>query len=110
MHEMSIAQSIVEIACAEAEDATVRLVRVAIGALSHVDPRALAFGFDVAARGTIAEDARLAIDRPAGQGFCVDCTATIAVEARGAACPGCGGHKWILTGGDEMRVVELEVE
>ena len=113
MHEMALAQSIVELVEEEARanDAHhVRVVRLAIGALSHVDPRALAFGFDVVTRGTVAEGARLAIDRPAGQAYCTDCEATVEIAAHGDPCPACGGNKWMLVGGDEMRVVDLEVE
>ena len=63
MHELAIAQSIVELVEEHARrDAFthVREIRLVIGALSHVDPRALEFGFDVVARGTVAAGARLA--------------------------------------------------
>ena len=113
MHEMALAESIVELVRDQASRdafARVRTIRLSIGVLSHVEPRALEFGFDVVAKGTVAQGARLAIERPAGTGWCTDCSETIDVAARGDECPRCGGHKWMLTGGDEMRVVELEVD
>lgn len=113
MHEMALARSIVDIVDEHAREhacARVRVVRLSIGALSHVEPRALEFGFDVVARGTRAEGARLAIERPRGTAWCTDCTDTVEIGAHGEPCPRCGGHKWILTGGDDMRVVELEVD
>ena len=112
MHEMALAQGIVEIVQEHARrDAftRVRTVRIEIGALSHVDPRAIAFGFDVVTRGTVAEGAALAIDRPEGTAYCTDCCKTVAIAAHGDPCPECGGNKWVLVGGDEMRVVDLEV-
>jgi len=113
MHELSLAQGIVEIVQDYARKeafARVKSVHLTIGALSHVDPRAIIFGFDVVARGTVAEGATLAIDRPGGSGYCTDCSKTVAIAAHGDPCPECGGNKWLLVGGDEMRVVDLEVE
>ena len=113
MHEMALAQSVIELVEERARAdvfSRVRTIRLAIGALAHVDPRALEFGFDVVARGTIAEGARLAIDRPAGRAWCTDCSETVDVGERGEPCPKCGGFKWMLTEGDDLRVVELEVE
>jgi hydrogenase nickel incorporation protein HypA/HybF len=113
MHEMSIAQSIVEIVQEQAQrDAftRVRIVRLSLGALSHVDPRALAFAFDVVTRGTVVEGAALEIERPPGTGFCTDCSRHVEIPAFGEACPTCGGYRWVLVSGDEMRVVDLEVD
>lgn len=113
MHEMALAQSIVEIVAERAAESAaehVRVVRLRIGALSHVDPRALEFGFEVVAKGTAAEGAVLAIERPGGTAWCIECSESVSVSAHGQACPRCGGHQWMLTSGDEMRVVELEVQ
>jgi hydrogenase nickel incorporation protein HypA/HybF len=110
---MALAASIVELVEEHARrDAftRVRSVRLAIGALSHVEPRALEFGFDVVTRGTVAEGATLVIERPEGTGYCTDCEKNVAILAHGDACPSCGGSRWMLVGGDEMRVVDLEVE
>jgi hydrogenase nickel incorporation protein HypA/HybF len=113
MHELALAQSIVELVQDQARrDAFVRVtaIRLSIGALAHVDPRALEFGFDAVARDTIAEGAKILIDRPAGTGFCMDCRKNVAIGAHGEPCPSCGGSQWVLVSGNEMRVVDLEVE
>ena len=113
MHEMSIAQSVLEIVEEQSRSdgrvKGVRVVRLAIGALSHVEPSALAWAFEVVAKGTIAEGARLEIERPRGTAWCARCAQTVEVLAHGEPCPRCGEHEWQMTGGDEMRVVELEV-
>jgi hydrogenase nickel incorporation protein HypA/HybF len=113
MHEMALAHSIVELVqehAARDRFACVRSIRLSIGALSHVDPRALEFGLEVATRGTVADGARLVIDRPGGAGFCTDCCKTVEIAEYGGTCPSCGGNKWMLVAGDEMRVVDLEVD
>jgi hydrogenase nickel incorporation protein HypA/HybF len=113
MHEMALAQSIVEIVREQARVGSftsVRSVKLCIGALSYVEPHALEFGFEIVARGTIAEGAVLKIDRPAGSARCSACNRVFSVSAHGEPCPGCGQYAWLVVGGDEMRVVELEVE
>ena len=84
-------------------------VRLSIGALSHVDPKAISFGFDVTTRDTLADGAVLEIDQPPGQAFCMACATTVTIPARGQPCPTCGSHQLMVVGGDELRVDELEV-
>lgn len=112
MHEVAIAQSIVELVEEQARrDAFTRVleVRLAIGALSHVDPRALEFGFESAARGTVADGASLTIERPEGKGYCTTCESSVSVSSLGDPCPRCKEHRWLVTAGDDLRVIDLEV-
>jgi len=88
----------------------VRSVTLAIGRLSHVDPKALEFGFDAASRGTVAEGASLLIDPVPGAAFCLDCATTVAIDGREFPCPHCGGSRLLVTGGDEMKLKEIEVD
>ncbi|MCB1540559.1 MAG: hydrogenase maturation nickel metallochaperone HypA [Rhodoblastus sp.] len=113
MHEMALTESIVDILQEEARRrafSRVKLVRLEIGALSHVDPHALAFCFDAVSRDTIADGAKLDIMRAPGQGWCFDCEKTTPLAERHGACALCGGRRVQMTGGDEMRVKEMEVE
>lgn len=69
MHELSLAQSVVEIvedAARREGAARVASVRLELGELSHVEPESLAFAFEVAAREGSARGARLCIDRIPG--------------------------------------------
>ena len=112
MHEMSIAQSIIDIALEEAEKANADLIKtiaVDVGALSCVDPHALDFGFKAVAAGTRAEQARLQIETVPASAYCFACEATVEVKHRGAACPSCGSRKLIVTQGEDLRVRELEI-
>jgi len=112
MHEMSLCHELARlIAERAATDGFNRVRRVVleIGGLSHVMPEAMAFGFDVATRGGPAEGAVLEIQRPFGTAWCADCEASREIAVRGDACPVCGGHKLLVTGGDALRLVELEV-
>jgi hydrogenase nickel incorporation protein HypA/HybF len=113
MHEVALAQGIVDIVSERAlrdgfQRATV--VHLELGALSNVMPDALAFGFQSAGLGTPAEGARLEFAHKPGIGWCMDCAAQVEVQSRVALCPKCSGVKWVVTGGEQMRVTELEVD
>ncbi|MEZ5841742.1 MAG: hydrogenase maturation nickel metallochaperone HypA [Hyphomicrobiales bacterium] len=113
MHEMSLAESMVEIIEAEAARqrfGRVKTVVLELGALGHVDPHAMTFCFAAVTRGTVAEGARLEIVAMPGTAWCMDCAKPVEVATRLDACPLCGGQALQVTGGTELRLRELEVE
>jgi hydrogenase nickel incorporation protein HypA/HybF len=113
MHELALAQGIVDICQRQAMThsfESVRRVRVEIGALSHVEPEALAQGFLAARSGTIAARAELEILRIAGEAYCVKCGETVTLTSLSDGCPDCGSHQLLVTGGEEMRVKDMEVD
>jgi hydrogenase nickel incorporation protein HypA/HybF len=113
VHEMSIAESVLEIIEDKARTdgyARVKTVWLEIGQLAGVETESLRFCFDVVTRDSVAKDARLEIIETAGQGWCMECGRNVAVTARYEPCPNCGGFQIEVNGGDEMRVKELEVE
>ncbi|KAA5606273.1 hydrogenase maturation nickel metallochaperone HypA [Roseospira marina] len=112
MHELALTESILRIVETEAERqgfSSVRAVWLELGALSHADPDAIRFCFDTVTRGSLAEGARLTIERPPGQGWCMICSVTVPLARRFDPCPHCGGHQVQVTDGDDMRLTELEV-
>lgn len=112
MHELGIAQGILDIAVEHARrepGRQVRSIQVAIGALSCVDTQALAFGWEAVARGSVAEGSRLEIERKPGRGFCVPCGQELEVRELGAPCLQCGHYQWLLISGDELKVLSMEV-
>ena len=113
MHETALCKGVIDAVKEQAAThgfEKVTVVRLSIGALSHVEPEALIFAFDVACRGTLADGARLEIERPPGQAFCIACEVQVNISQRFDPCPRCGGHDLVVTGGEEMRIKELEVE
>ena len=113
MHEMSIAQSVVDLACREADKAGAeRVLKVAleVGVLSGVVPESLEFCFPVACRETKAEGARLEIRLQAASGACRACGASFPVEDLVYACPQCGAFPIELTSGRSLKVLYVEVE
>jgi len=113
MHEISLCESVVQLIEEQAEIQGYRRVRTVcleIGRLAGVEIEAMRFGFEAVAKGTIADGAGLEIVEVPGTARCPHCEADVDVEQRFDACPRCGRGPMALTGGDRMRVLELEVE
>ena len=112
MHEMSLAESMLEIVedTARRSAATrVAVVWLELGALAQVERDALRFCFDVVTRGSLAEGARLEIVDRAGAAWGMPCGERVPLAALGDACPCCGGYQLQIVDGTEMRVKEIAV-
>jgi len=113
MHEMSIAQSMIEIIKEEMQkyDAkTLRSVRLDIGKMSAIVPDALSFCFEVITAGTKMEGARLIIDIIPLKGYCHTCEKEFEIENYVFACPLCGGTKFKTISGQDLSIREIEVD
>ncbi len=110
MHELSIAQGVVDICERSAAGRRVTGVTLEIGELSGVAPDAVEFCFAACAAGTLLDGAALAIVRVAGQGYCAGCGINFPIRACYDPCPACGGYGVAVVAGEELRVRELEVE
>lgn len=112
MHELSIAQHIVEIAVDALpanSGATVREIELEIGMLSGVEIDALTFAMDVVMKHTPLEQAELRILTVEGRASCNLCGAEFDVEDFHTPCPSCGGFNCDILRGEEMRVKSLLV-
>ncbi len=113
MHEMSLAEGVIQVledSARKQDFSVVTRVWLEIGQLSSVEPDAMRFCFDAVSKGTLAEQAELIIIEVPGRGACLACGATFDYRARFDPCPECESYQVQMTGGDEMRVKELEVD
>ncbi len=113
MHEMSLAESalqIIEDAARKQSFKRVRTVWLEIGQLSCVEQEAMRFCFDAVIKDSIADGARLEIVETPGQGRCTQCSSETLIATLYEACPQCGSYGMQVIAGDAMRVKELEVE
>lgn len=113
MHEMALAESVREIVDQAARSQGARRVarvRLEIGALAQVEVEAMRFAFDVVKRGSLADQAALDIVHTAGTAWCMPCAQPVQIAQRGEPCPQCGSWQLQVTGGDRMRVLDLEIE
>jgi hydrogenase nickel incorporation protein HypA/HybF len=112
MHEMSLAESIVQIVEDTARQhggTRVTCVRLEIGQLAGVELDALRFCFEAASRESLAADAALVIDQPEGRAWCMPCGGSVTVGSLADPCPDCGSHQLQVTGGTELRVRDIEL-
>jgi hydrogenase nickel incorporation protein HypA/HybF len=113
MHELSLAMNLVELAESETRksgSSSIHSVNVAVGKLSGVDFESLKFMLDLAKKNTLLEHALINFELAFGQGKCRECHSEFPVDAFTAVCPGCHGISVEVRGGDELRIVSMEVE
>ena len=113
MHELSIAESLiaqVEHIVADEGVTRVAALTLRIGALAGVDADALRFAFEIAARGTVLEDAALQIrDVPAAI-YCAVCGDTVELpDIQHFRCPRGGTPSADVRQGRELMIDTLEV-
>jgi hydrogenase nickel incorporation protein HypA/HybF len=112
MHEMSICEGIVQVLEEQAGEqnySRVDKVWLEIGPLAGIELEALRFCFEAVTNGTLAENAELEIVETKGLAWCMICSTTVEVGKLFDACPQCGSYQLQITGGNEMRIKELEV-
>ena len=113
MHELSIAQSILDIvrqSVPEKELPAVRLVKLRVGDLAGVVPDSLEFSFAVLIADTPLRNAQLHIDHIPFAVMCNQCGERFTNEIGFVLCPTCGGADTKILSGTELQVVELELE
>ena len=113
MHELSIAQSIVELAEKEARNHHAVLIEeleLEIGDLAGIDQIALDFALESAIKGSLLENARIVRQQIAGEGRCGDCESLFPVENLFSACPVCRSYAVKIIKGKELRVKALAVK
>ncbi len=113
MHELSIAQGLLDVVLAEAGKVHARKVlRVSlkIGDLAGVVPDSLSFCFDLLSKSTIAEGATLTIERIPIKGYCPLCKNEFIIADNRYLCRKCGNKRIELTSGRELQIGSLEVE
>ena len=114
MHELSIAQSLIELACdAAARERAERVSKliVRIGRLSGVVKEALLFSFGIAAEGTPCDGAELEIEEI---GVTIACPACREIRPLADAldwrCPDCGTPTSEIVTGRELDLAAIVVE
>ena len=110
MHELSLAESVVRIACRHAAGRPVARVELKIGHLRQVVPSALEFAFELVAQGTPVEGAELVLEEVPAAGRCRRCGSESELPGFPLHCAACGSLDLELLRGEELLVDALEIE
>lgn len=102
MHEVGLAEDILDAALRRAAGRRLSGLTVRVGAFHRVHDDAMLQGFELVSQGTLAAGARMTLVHLPVRVRCSDCAA----EAEGpdliTLCPACGGGSVEVTGGEEL--------
>jgi len=113
MHEMGIAQNILEISVEAArKEGASKVIRINLiaGELRGIVPMQLTFCFGIVAKDTMADGAYLDVEEVPVAGHCKNCNSDFSVQEYEYVCPKCGSPNIELTGGTELRIKDIEIE
>ena len=113
MHEMGIANSVIDAVRVEAAKypgSRPRRVGVRIGELTAIDASALQFCFEALLRETDLEPLELEIEPCPRRHRCMDCAVEFEVKAYEFHCPQCGEMRSECISGDELQLTYLEMD
>jgi hydrogenase nickel incorporation protein HypA/HybF len=113
MHELSIAQNILDIATDQAKDKhfdKIISIKVKIGELAAVDPGSLLFSFDIIKAETKFSDVTLEIEEIPLKCFCENCETESKIDNFLFVCANCESTNIKVISGEELTISEIEVE
>lgn len=112
MHELSLMQTVAELAEAEAirrgAEAITRL-HLRVGSLAGVDPEALRFAGEVVCSSGLLAGAHLELELIPASAFCSPCQQPFTVVDGVCLCPHCGAVSAELLQGRELELTALEL-
>jgi len=113
MHELTIAQNILEIAgetLAGCEYSKVVKVQIELGELSGVDEQALLFALECLTPKTVLENAGIEVNRIEARMRCRACSHEFRPSEIFDICPSCGSPGADIVAGKELSVKSLTLE
>lgn len=113
MHELSVTESLLEIALRHAKPANAKRINnlyLVIGQLSSIVDDSVQFYWDIVAKDSLAEGARLHFRRIPTELACRDCNQRYSPAKEDMACPACGSIRVKILAGNEFRLEAIDVE
>ena len=110
MHELAIAEGVLEVALRHARGRRVAAVELKVGHLRQVVPSALEFAFELVADGTPLEGAELRMEEVPAAGRCRSCGKDTPLPELPLCCRQCGSWDVEIARGEELLVDSLELE
>lgn len=113
MHELSITESILNIAKSEAQKYNANKViniKIKVGELSGVVPELMQEYFNIVSKDTVVDGAELIIEKVPIVIKCLDCNYESLINKMKMRCPKCEGSNFKMISGKEFYVDSMEVE
>ena len=113
MHELSVTQSLLNIAVQHAEKAGSKRItdlHIVVGELSSMVDDSIQFYWDIIAKDTSAEGATLHFRRVPAELQCMTCFHKYHPTDQELICPQCGGVGAKIIAGEEIALESIDVE
>jgi hydrogenase nickel incorporation protein HypA/HybF len=112
MHEMMIAQSLLETIIEEAakQNAKPLSAKISCGTLNAINDEILCFAFEAIAKDTPCEGMKLQIEHKSMQGQCKKCNQSFDVKLSDPRCPKCSSDDFVLLPDAPLLLEEIELE
>jgi len=107
MHELGIAEPLLDVVRRRADGRAVAALRLQVGALHRVVEEALQTAWDLVSGGTEAEGARVEVTVLPVRCRCGACGEEAEGDDLVVVCPSCGGTTLSLVGGEELLLESL---
>ncbi len=110
MHELSVARAVLNTAIRHADGREVIVVSLRVGRLRQVVPDSLRFYFEIVARDSACEHARLELEELEVRLRCGACAREWDMLDPAFRCPRCASADVSVLSGEELEVAYIEVE
>jgi len=113
MHELSLAIEVIDLATREADKhkaSTILEIEIEVGYLSGVEADTFLSALQLIVKETLLENTLIRLTQTPADGHCLGCHIHFEMKNRMDACPQCGSFPSEITGGQEFRLVAMEVE
>jgi hydrogenase nickel incorporation protein HypA/HybF len=113
MHELGVAQEMLKIAFDYANKNQAKRItafNIAMSVAADESEDSLRFHFENLMRGTMAEGAKIDIERVPVQAHCLDCGNEFALESLDPRCVKCGSARVRPQVTDEFKLTSIDVE
>jgi len=112
MHELSVTESVLEIAIKHAEKAGAKKVtdiHLVIGRLSSIVDDSVEFYWQMITKDSLCEDAKLHFKRIPAELVCLECGHKYVLTQELIPCPNCGSARIRVLSGDEFNIDSIEI-
>lgn len=113
MHELSVTQGILKICLEEGQKHNVKKVNklnIKVGELTGLVPNCIEEYFKIVAKGTIAENAEINIEKVLVSIKCNECDYEGDLGKDNYQCPNCRGNKYSIIKGRDFYLDTMEVD
>ena len=114
MHELSIAQNIIQQIDSYFQDKDIKdklkKIFLRVGKLTSIVPQNLSFCFEILTADTVFKGVQLEIEEVPIQCKCQQCLSTFEPGDEGFHCPHCSSSEVMLLTGRELMIESVEVE